>query len=197
MKVLIPLLSRNELNEEFLEKALKGAHEIVLLMVIDKEDSPKASDISSSTHFMDEVKKAVGKKRKRCEEFTEWGETPTKIKNTAILNKVDKIVLLKQENQYFENLVEKLSQEKEIKNKIEVIKAELIQESTEKNPEEQKTKTEQKTEHKWKAIKEEKKESGLKDLAEEIRKKGFYAFGEIKKASAETVKKIKQEIEKK
>ena len=127
MKVLIPLLSRHEKNEEFLDKAVKGANEVVLLIVIDTDERSKlkAADISSATHFLEEVKKLVGKKRKKCEDLTEWGETRKKIRNTAILNKVDKISLLKQENQWFEEIIKELKEEKEIKNRIQVIEVDL------------------------------------------------------------------------
>ncbi|MBU2477402.1 hypothetical protein KKG83_08095 [Candidatus Micrarchaeota archaeon] len=183
MKVLIPLLSRKELNEEFLEKALKGTHEIVLLMVIDKEDSPKASDISSATHFMEEVKKAVGKKRKRCEEFTEWGETSTKIKNTAILNKADKIVMLKQENQYFEELVEKLKEDKEIKEKIE-----LIEVKQEVLPEKKETEKQVPEKTEEKPLLEKKQAAKTKDSEKKQAKK----LGEWEKTIAEQLKKQKE-----
>lgn len=180
MKVLIPLLTRKELNEEFLDKAVKGANEVVLLMVIDKKDSLKASDISGATHFLEEVKKAIGKKRKKCEDLTEWGETTAKIKNTAILNKVDKISLLKQENQFFEELVEEIKKEKTLKNRIQLIE---VKEETEKEGKEEAT------EGTEKEIQEEKKEQEnenenlkqIKSIADKILKKGFDSLDSIKK----------------
>ncbi len=169
MKVLIPLISKQELNEEFLDKAVKGANEVILLMVIDKEDSLKASDISSSTHFIEEVKKAIGKKRKKCEEFTEWGETTAKIKNTAIINKTDKIALLKQENQWFEDLIENLKKEKELKNRIQVIEVDF---EKQKELEREKKEIERK---------EKEEENTDETLAEKIKKKSFQGLESIKK----------------
>ncbi|MFH1895344.1 MAG: hypothetical protein ABIJ74_02040 [archaeon] len=166
MKVLIPLLSRKELNEEFIEKAVKGANEIVLLMIIDTVDSNslKASDISGATHFMEEVKKAVGKKRKKCEDFTEWGETKTKIKNTAIISRTDKIVFFEQDNQWFKELINKLKEEKEIADKIELIKVE---------PKEPEKEPEKETENK--------EPFNRKTIADRILKKGFDSLESIKK----------------
>ena len=46
------------------------------------------------------------------EEIIEWGDTQSKILNLALLRKVDKVVLKKQDNQYFEELVKKLKSEK-------------------------------------------------------------------------------------
>jgi len=190
MKVLIPLLSKHESNEEFIEKAVRKADEVLLLIVIEKEDSSflKAADISSSTHFLEKVKKMIGKKRKKCEEFTEWGETSTKIKNTAIINNVDKIALLKQENQYFEDLVKKLREEKDLRNKIEIIKVDLekIKEeaSQEKNKENEKKKDsaeEQKTEEKKEKISEKEEIKKIKSIANQIIKTGFKGIDSIKK----------------
>ncbi len=186
MKVLIPLLSKQESNEEFIEKAVRKADEVFLLMVIEKQDSGslKAADISSSTHFLEEVKKIIGKKRKKCEEFTEWGETSTKIRNTAIINKVDKIALLKQENQYFEDLVKKLREEKELSNKIEIIKVEL-EKIDETKPEEKQPflekKVEQKTEEKKEKISEKEEIKKIKSIANQIIKTGFKGIDSIKK----------------
>jgi len=174
MKVLIPLLSRKELNEEFLDKAVKGANEVFLLMVIDKKDSLKASDISGATHFLEEVKKAIGKKRKKCEDLTEWGETTAKIKNTAILNKIDKISLLKQENQWFEELVEEIKKEKTLKNRIQLIE---VSEETEKPKEETEKETEEKTEP---PSNEKENLKEIKSIADKILKKGFQGIESIK-----------------
>jgi hypothetical protein len=170
MKVLIPLISRNELNEEFLDKAVKGSNEVLLLLVIDKDNSLKASDISSSTHFLEEVKKAIGKKRKKCEDFTEWGETKTKIKNTALLNKVDKIALLKQENLFFEELVNELKKEKQLRNRIHVISVEPKKQEAKEGKESIEGKESENKELKQ-----------IKSVADKILEKGFKSLDSIKK----------------
>ncbi len=185
MKVLIPLLSKNELNEEFLDKAVKGANEVILLMVIDKEDSLKASDISSSTHFLEEVKKAVGKKRKKCEDLTEWGETTAKIKSIAIINKADKIALLKQENQFFEKLVEKLGEEKQLKNRIQIIKVDLEKAKEEEKQKEkesqEKTSKESEKEKPTQKLTEREEIKQIKSITDKVIKQGFKGIDSIKK----------------
>lgn len=190
MKVLIPLLSKHEKNEEFLDKAVKGAHEVVLLIVIDTDEKSKlrASDISSSTHFLEEVKKLVGKKRKTCEDLTEWGETAKKIKNTAILNKVDRISILKQENQWFEEIIKELREEKEIKNRIHLIKVDLEKPEVEDmNGSEEDYRTEEEKEEpsfEKKDVKTDDEKNVMdetKEIADKILKKGFKSLDSIKK----------------
>ncbi len=188
MKVLIPLLSKYELNEDFLDKAVKGSSEVILLMVIDAEkgSSLKASDISSSTHFMEEVKKAIGKKRKSCEEFTEWGEPAKKIKNTAIINKADKIALLKQENQWFEKILEELKKEKEIKNRLHVIEVDFqkpeIEDLKDWEENKEKTKKENKeTEEEKKLVQKKDLINETKKIADKLLKTGFKGIDSIKK----------------
>ena len=61
MKILIPLLSEKENDPQFIEKASKGATEIILLVVVDP--SPKerfgfaAGFLQKARGIMDEAKK--------------------------------------------------------------------------------------------------------------------------------------------
>lgn len=116
MKILLPLLSRQESDEVFLEEALKGVKEVILLLVIDTnamvgEVGFAASEIMQGNQLMEKVKALIGKKRKKCTEVTEWGNTVRKIANTAKMHKVDQIVLMKQENHYWKQLEESLRNE--------------------------------------------------------------------------------------
>ena len=101
MKVLIPVLSETENDENFLEKALSGAKEVILLLVVDASPKDKfgftTSFIQKARTVMEEVKKAVGQKRKTAEDILEWGDTQSKIVNIALLRKVDKVFLKKQD----------------------------------------------------------------------------------------------------
>ncbi len=116
MKILIPLLSEKENEREFIEKASKGATEIILLLVVDP--SPKerfgfaASFLQKGRAVMEGAKKLLGEKRKSCEEIVEWGDTQGKILNMALLRKVDKIVFYRQDNQYFNEMLNRLIKEK-------------------------------------------------------------------------------------
>ena len=114
--ILLPILSENENNNEFLEKALKGTGEIILLIVVDTESKEDfgftTSHIHSARAVLEQIKLTIGKKRKRCEDILEWGNTFNKIMNIALIKKVDKVILKKQENQLFDELVKKLKKEK-------------------------------------------------------------------------------------
>ncbi len=124
MKALIPLLSKDETAPGFFEPAVKGAKEVIGLLVIDTNAMPgsfgfAASEINKGNSLMQDLKELVHKKKKKFEEITEWGETFTKIDHTASLHKVDAIVLRKQDNQYFEEMEKKLREK--WKEKLKVI----------------------------------------------------------------------------
>jgi len=114
--ILLPILSEKENNEEFLEKALKGTREVILLIVVDTESKEDfgftTAHIHSARTTLEEIKITIGKKRKKCEDILEWGNTFNKIMNIALIKKVDKVILKKQENQLFEELVKNLKKEK-------------------------------------------------------------------------------------
>ncbi|HZX19402.1 MAG TPA: hypothetical protein VFF13_00115 [archaeon] len=116
MLVLLPILSDKENDEKFLDEALKGAKQIILLIVVDagkKEEFGFAtSQIQKARKVLEEVSETIGQKRKSYEDILEWGDTNAKVLNLAMLRKVDKVILKKQENQYFKDLVKKLKHEK-------------------------------------------------------------------------------------
>ncbi|PIN85838.1 MAG: hypothetical protein COV47_00130 [Candidatus Diapherotrites archaeon CG11_big_fil_rev_8_21_14_0_20_37_9] len=115
MKILLPVLSEHENDSAFLETALKGAKETIILVVVDTSQKAEfgfaTSQIQKARTVMEEIKNELGKKRKRSEEILEWGDPQSKILNLALLRKVDKVVLKKQENEYFEELVKKIRKE--------------------------------------------------------------------------------------
>jgi len=120
MKVLIPLLSKKENDEKFIDEAVRGAKEITILLVVDTNLTSggygfAASEISAGNSLMDEIKGMVGRKRKPVDDVLEWGDTITKIDHTARLKEVDKVVLQKQENKFYLDLVAALK-----KNKVQV-----------------------------------------------------------------------------
>ncbi len=116
MKILIPLLSETENEAAFLEKATEGADNVILLVVVDASPKEKfgftASFIQKARSVMEEVKETLAKKKKPCEDVMEWGDTQSKIVNLSRLKKADKVVLKKQDNHYFRQLVKKLEEEK-------------------------------------------------------------------------------------
>jgi len=134
--ILIPLLSKQENNPEFLEKALENAYEANILLVIDKEAMVgqfgfAATEIMQGNLLLEELKRKISEKKILCNDIMEWGNTEQKILQLAQLKKVDKIAMVEQENKYFQDLLKKL-REKE-NEKIELIKIEKKEEEKEKN----------------------------------------------------------------
>ncbi len=134
--VLIPLLSKQENNPEFLEKALENAFEANVLLVIDKDAMVgqfgfAASEIMQGNLLLEELKQKILEKKILCNDIMEWGNTEQKILQLALLKKSDKIAMVEQENKYFQDLLKKLK-EKESE-KIELIKIEKRTEEKEKN----------------------------------------------------------------
>ena len=126
LKVLVPLISKREADPAFIETVASGAREIILLLVIDTAAMSgqfgfAAGEISHANALMQEVKGAVGKKRKTCDDVIEWGDTLTKVEHFALLRNVDKLFLVEQDNQFFKKLLNDLK-EKLPKVKIETIR---------------------------------------------------------------------------
>lgn len=127
----MPLLSRNEGNADFLAKALENVEETVLLLVVDKDAMIgqfgfAATEIMQGNQLLEELSEKIKAQKIKCEDILEWGNTEQKILQLAELKKADKIVLLKQGNKYFEDLLKKLQ-----KSKIEIQAIELPSQTTE------------------------------------------------------------------
>jgi hypothetical protein len=129
VKVLVPLLTGKENDKGFVEAFTKGVDEIILLQIVDKDFMSKTasaiSEVRQSRALMDELKKIVGQKKKKCVEASEWGSTIQKIVGMAVLQKVDKVFLVKEKNQFFDDILKEL---KKNKVKVEVLQASAKQE---------------------------------------------------------------------
>jgi hypothetical protein len=117
MNILIPLLSKTETSPEFVTKAVHKATQVTLVIVIDTKSMVgefgfAAGEIGLGNAFIEEMQAAVKAKNKKCETIVEWGNTTQKIINMAKLKQMDKVVLKKQPNQFFEDLVAELKAEK-------------------------------------------------------------------------------------
>ncbi|MBN2067743.1 MAG: universal stress protein [Candidatus Diapherotrites archaeon] len=128
MKVLVPVLSQKEASPEFIERLSSKAKEIIVLLVIDTKAMSgqfgfAAGEIAHANALMQQLKEAIGKKKKTCEDLMEWGDTFTKIEHTAMLKQADKIILVWQDNQFFKKLLKDLK-EKLPKIEIETVKLE-------------------------------------------------------------------------
>ncbi len=119
MKILVPLLTGKEKNSVFLNAITDKVDEVILLQIVDKDFLSRAGlamgEVRQSRIVLEEIKKFIGQKKKKCNELTEWGSTIPKIVSLALLQKVNKVILVKQENQFFEDILRELK-----KNKLKV-----------------------------------------------------------------------------
>ena len=128
MKVLIPLVSKKENNEEFLKKASEKASEIIVFLPVDTSGSATSgftmSEIAQGQKLMDEILARIGKMRKKSDGFLEWGDTVKNIDHVARLRGIETIALVKQDNDFFKQLVKELKKHREYKVKVVEIAAE-------------------------------------------------------------------------
>ncbi|MDD5163394.1 MAG: hypothetical protein PHD95_04260 [Candidatus ainarchaeum sp.] len=125
-RILMPILSKQEGNTGFLEQIPKEAEEIFLLLVIDTGFMPgmfgfAASDIAAGNVLMQLIRKFFVRRRKKCFDIEEWGNTERKILQTIHLKKIGTVFLVKQDNQFYRELVEQIRSESE----AEIIEIEL------------------------------------------------------------------------
>ena len=125
MHVLAPLISGKENEVTYIEAITKGADKVTVLQIIDRDFMNKTStamgEVMHFSQLMHEVKKLIGQKRKTCQEITEWGNTIKKILSISLIQEVDKVVLINQQNKFFEDILKDL---KKHKIKFELIEAE-------------------------------------------------------------------------
>ncbi|MEI7961656.1 MAG: hypothetical protein WCI04_04955 [archaeon] len=116
MKILVPVLCGKEVDAMFVDAITNKVDEIILLQIVDNEFHSRAgsavSEVRQFRIILDELKKAIGHKRKKCLELTEWGSTIQKIISLALLRKVDKVFLVEQQNQFFQNILTELKKKK-------------------------------------------------------------------------------------
>jgi len=135
MKILVPLLTGKENAPNFVDVITNKVDEIILLQIVDKDFHSKTGaamgEVRQFRMLLDVLKKEIGAKRKKYDELTEWGSTIPKIVSIALIRKVDKVVLVKQNIQFFSDIVKELK-----KNKIEVdvIEVVTLEEENKKKP---------------------------------------------------------------
>lgn len=116
MIILVPLLSGKEDNPEFINAITAKGKKIILLQIVDKEFLSKTStamgEVMQNHTLLTKVKKLIQSKKKNVEEVTEWGLTIKKILSIAILQKVDKVFLIKQNNQFFGDILKAMDKQK-------------------------------------------------------------------------------------
>ena len=116
MIVLAPLLSGKEAKPEFINAVAAKADKVILLQIVDRDFMNKTSaamgEVMHYSSVMRDAKKAIGAKKKSCDEITEWGGTVQKILSIALLQKVDKVALVSQRNKFFDEVLEGLRSNK-------------------------------------------------------------------------------------
>ena len=116
MKILAPLLSGKEDAPEYIDEITNKVDSIILLQIIDRdfmrETSKAMGEVMQSSNMMENLRKQIGQKRKKCEEITEWGHTAHKIISMAIIQKVDKVIFVEQDNKFFKDMLSELKKNK-------------------------------------------------------------------------------------
>jgi len=126
MKIMIPLLSKHENNEEFLKQACEKAKEVILFLPVDT-NAPAGfamSEISQGEKMMVEMTASIGKMRKKADSLLEWGNTSKNIDNVARLRGIELIVLLEQDTEFFRELVKTLKKKRDYKFKVIALQGE-------------------------------------------------------------------------
>ncbi len=127
MKVLAPIISGKENSEDYINAISKGADKVIVLQIIDRDFMNKTSaamgEVMQFSTLLSDIKKKLGKKRKPCDEITEWGSTIKKILSISIIQKIDKVILVEQENEFFKEILNELK-----KNKIKYETIQIISE---------------------------------------------------------------------
>ncbi len=116
MSVLIPILSKQENDTEFLSKAIHEQTYVYLLLIVEARSLDStfgftASQINHGNALINEIKTILEKQNKKVYDTLEWGDTTPRIINFAKLKKITKIALKNQENEDFKKLVKQLKQE--------------------------------------------------------------------------------------
>lgn len=117
MSVLIPIISKKENNEVFLENAIKKEKTVYLLAIMDTNAATTnfgfaTSEIGHGNELIEEIKTYLNPVKITVYDALEWGDTNSKILNYAKLKKIKKVALIKQDNKYFRDLVSELKENK-------------------------------------------------------------------------------------
>jgi len=122
MKVLIPLLSKLENDDEFLKKASEKAKEVIVFLPVDTSGAATSgftmSEIAQGQRLMEEIKAKIGRMRKKCEGILEWGSTAKNIDHIARLRGIETIALVKQDNEFFHETVKSLKKKRDYKVRV-------------------------------------------------------------------------------
>ena len=112
--MLVPIITNLEANDEFIDRAAKGAKRVTLLIIVDTSlqntFGSTASSLAQAQLVAERIKAALGKKRKSSELLVEWGSLENTIDRIAKLKGINKIVFVKQKGKAFKRLIRALSE---------------------------------------------------------------------------------------
>lgn len=113
---LIPILTKEEDNIEFLIEAMKPTKRTIALTIVDTNASigkfgMTANDILEANKIAEKIEEASKTLGKEYKQLQEWGDTTQKIIHTAKLQNVTRIVFVEQNNKYFKDLLKAIKQE--------------------------------------------------------------------------------------
>jgi hypothetical protein len=122
---LIPIISGKEANENFAKEIVKYCDKAILLMIMDKDFGDRTTaalgNMRTSRKTFEELSKLLTKEKISFEEATEWGSTSTKIVSRANYNKVDKVFLVKQETEFYREIINALKENKIMFEEVSVL----------------------------------------------------------------------------
>lgn len=94
---LVPILTNREADDAFAGRLREGASRATLLFVVDQEQEKNVSvagtKIKQAEETMSELKKKLGK-GVLVKELVEWGKWELKIRNIAMLEKCDEVLMI-------------------------------------------------------------------------------------------------------
>ncbi len=103
MRVLVPILNPSYSQEHFIQRIVRDASVVYLLLVLDPKSAHnpfgfKTSEIMLGRETVDLVKNKIKENKRLCTDMLEWGDTLEKIVQIAEMKNVDKIMLYNAEN---------------------------------------------------------------------------------------------------
>ncbi len=111
--ILIPILSKRENKPDFLMQCTGGVDQVVLLSVIDQREMVgpfgfSTNEIRLANQLMQQITVFLSSQGKEVESILEWGTVSGKIVQLAELKNCSRIVFVRQDNEYYKNLVKQV-----------------------------------------------------------------------------------------
>ncbi len=117
--VLIPILSKQENNPDFLIFATENATRALAVVVIDKTEmiGPfgfASTEIKHANTLLEQVSNFLAMRSIPTETILEWGNVSQKIMQLAELRRCGSIAVIKQPNEYYKKIVKEIKEHTKI-----------------------------------------------------------------------------------